>query len=397
MIDKERLISLYQKYGHLRNKWRVIGEELHENSEAVRAKFRRMREKGIVKILNSDNTQKTVIIGNEDKRLKPDEFWGRMYELFESTAKALPQAVPPPPRSIDIHKRKDEEEFGLLFSDLHIGTKTSPEETGGLGDYNWQKFKEEMAELKKGLHSIFEIHFSAVPYKTINVFSLGDIIENQILRPSQLRLTDMGIVSQVMGAVEEITAFLYWLAGIFPMVNIYAIPGNHDRLTQEIGYTSPKDSFEYLIWAWIKERLANCKNVKINVSNSWFMLVERLGWTFYIEHGDEFFSWLGLPFYGQQRGKMRIREMLMNYINERTGQPALPHYFLFGHTHIPAWWEGILVNGGWTGVTEYTGKRLKKGTPPAQVLFSIHQKQGITFVRNINLEQLKTRTIDITY
>jgi len=402
MINDQQLIELHEKHKNATNKWALVSLETGVPKEQLRNQFRRLRRQGAVE--NSGQPPVNIDkIKREAKKevldsigsLKPDKFWAQMYTMFEQVATTLPQTVPPKPQEIDINKKKDREEMNIVVSDVHGGAKICPEETGGLGEYNWKKFLEEMEYFKRSLHSIFEIHFQSVPYETCNVFGVGDLIENVLLRASQLRTSEIGLVKQVMGVMEEMTKFIYWLAQIFPNVNVYAVAGNHGRMSKDIGYASPQDSFEYLIWHWVKERLKGCSNVKINVSDSWFMLVERMGWTFYIEHGEAFFSWLGIPFYGQQRGKMRIREMMMNYVSEHTGQTVMPHYFIFGHSHIPAYWEGIIANGAWTGVSEFSGKVLKKGTAPSQTLFSLHPKQGITFVREINLEPLRTRKINV--
>jgi len=316
------------------------------------------------------------------------------YEVIGDRVVAAVERLPAPPHpdvaEIVVGKRQDEEEMVLLFSDLHLGLKTRAEETGGLGEYSFETFARRMDFFKKSLKRNFEIHFTNTPYKVINIFSLGDLIESQILRASQLRATDLRVVDQVIRAVDQISYFIQWLASIFPRVNFYGVPGNHSRMTQEIGYLSPQDTFEYLIMVWLKERLANCKNVSINFSDSWWMMVERQGWKFYLEHGEEFHSWLGIPFYALQRGKMNIRELMRQYLSEQ-GRNVDPDYFVIGHHHTSANFQGVLMNGSWVGGTEYSLKRLKKGDSSSQKLFSIHKHFGVTWSRDILLDDSRCK------
>ncbi|MFW6173777.1 MAG: hypothetical protein ACOC5T_08535, partial [Elusimicrobiota bacterium] len=235
-------------------------------------------------------------------------------QLLEST-KAIPAGEVPKKIKTN-NKNFDEEEMCTLFSDCHVGLTVDSKQSGGLGMYNPEIFKEEMEFLRKSQEKVFDLH-SNVPYNTMNIFMLGDIIENRIMREAQLRLTEINIVQQVMEAVNEISLWVAWLSRHFNEVNIYCVVGNHGRLTSKIGVLSPSDSFDYLVYKWMKERLKDHSNVKFNISESWWMAVERMGVKFYLEHGEEFRSWAGIPFYGLKRGKANMRELLSQYLDEK--------------------------------------------------------------------------------
>lgn len=289
---------------------------------------------------------------------------------------------------IRLGKKQDEEEMCLVQSDHHIGLTVDSQESGGLGSYNFNIFKEEMQFLKTSLAKIFGIHFHNTPYKVMNIFALGDIVESRTLRPSQLRLTDLNICQQIMSAVDELAVFLAWLCEVFPIVNFYGVVGQHGRFDIDKSMHSPRDNMDYLIYHWLKERLKNyvdAGRIKFHISDSWYMLVERMGVKFYLEHGDEFFSWLGIPFYGLKRGRANIRELMRQYLDEK-GRQVDFDYFLTAHIHQPSDFNDIITNGSFPGGDEYSLKKLKAGIPASQKLFSIHPVFKKTWSRDILLK-----------
>jgi hypothetical protein len=303
-------------------------------------------------------------------------------QLIEAT-KAIPAG--PIPKKIRVSKSDfREEEMCMLFGDCHVGLTVDSTESGGLGSYNVNVFRKEMEFMKESQAKVFALHDN-VPYNTMNIFMLGDLIENRIMRESQLRLTGVNVVQQVMEAVNEISLWLAWVAQRFNQVNVYGVVGNHGRLTQKIGVLAPTDSMDYLVYKWLEERLRNYKNVKFNISESWWMAIERMNVKFYMEHGEEFRSWIGIPFYGLKRGKANMRELLRQYLDEK-GRQVDFDYFLVGHIHTPSEFQGVLTNGAFPGGDEYSLKRLKLGELPSQTMFSIHPKFKKTWTRHIALK-----------
>lgn len=301
-------------------------------------------------------------------------------QLIEAT-KEIPAG--PIPKKIRVSEVK-EEEMCMLFGDCHIGLTVDSKESGGLGSYNANVFRREMEFMRESQAKIFTLH-NNIPYNTMNIFMLGDLIENRIMREAQLRLTGMNVVQQILEAVNEISLWLAWVARQFNSVNVYGVVGNHGRLTEKIGVLSPTDSFDYLVYKWLEERLKEHKNVKFNISESWWMAIERMGVKFYMEHGEEFRSWIGIPFYGLKRGKANMRELLRQYLDEK-GRQVDFDYFLVGHIHTTSEFQGVLTNGSFPGGDEYSLKRLKMGDLPSQTMFSIHPKFKKTWTRQIALK-----------
>ena len=325
------------------------------------------------------------IIQKEFKALKQKR---TLYEIVgEQILSAVEKLPTGKPEKIPIFSKEDEdeEEMALLISDSHIGLLVEAKDSGGLGEYNVQIFERRLEFFKKSLAKIFAIHFRKTPYRIMNIFFLGDMIENMVLRPSQMRLTDLKIVEQIILAVDKFSYLMAWLAGIFEEVRIHCVVGNHPRPTKEIGQYAPTDNFDYLVYKIMAERLGSYGNVHFNISESWWMTVERMGIRFYVEHGEEFRSWLGIPFYGLKRGKANIRDLFHQYLDEK-GRPADFDYFLIGHIHQHSKFNDIISNGAFVGGSEYSLKRLKIGNPASQFCFSIHPDFGITWQRELVLD-----------
>lgn len=317
------------------------------------------------------------------KLIARDTLYEAIGEDFISTAKAL-RAPKPFRTKVNWKKPQDEEEMVLCLSDTHIGLRVIQREVGGIGNYNFDVFKERMKFLIRSLGIIFEIHFHNTPYKVFNVLAMGDIVESRVLRPSQLRLTTMPVVEQVMEAVDQIANLLRWLAKIFPRVNFFAVVGQHGRLNPDKSMHSPQDNFDYLVYHWVKERLRNHKNIHFHISPSWWMLIRRMDQRIYIEHGDQFKSWMKIPAYGLLRGRAWLRELLMQYLDD-TGREANFDLFVVGHKHTPADLGDLIMNGAWVGGDEFALKNLKRGHAASQQLFSIHPNFGKTWLRTILL------------
>jgi len=354
---------------------------------SLQRKQRSLRQNGNPKKKPEVDPKDQLVDRAREKELKKLMRKNTLYEVIGGQLIEATKAIPagPTPKKIRVSKKEfGEEEMCMLFGDCHIGLTVDSTESGGLGSYNVNIFRKEMEFMKESQAKVFALH-SNVPYNTMNIFMLGDIIENRIMREAQLRLTGINLVQQVLEAVNTISLWLAWVAQQFNQVNVYGVVGNHGRLTQKIGVLAPTDSMDYLVYKWLEERLKEYKNVKFNISESWWMAIERMGVRFYMEHGEEFRSWIGIPFYGLKRGKANMRELLRQYLDEK-GRHVDFDYFLVGHIHQPCEFQGIIANGSFPGGDEYSLKRLKMGELPSQTMFSIHPKFKKTWVRQIALK-----------
>ncbi len=307
--------------------------------------------------------------------------------LFEIIGENILRAVQsfPPPKSpptekLLFSKKHESEEMVLMFSDSQIGQLVDQQESGGLGAFNIDIFLERLEFLKVSLKKIFEIHLDNTPYPVFNIFFLGDIVEGSTIFPGQERQTDMYVIEQVMFAVDKIAEFVAWVAALYPWkVKCFCVVGNHGRVGKK-GEQSPLNNFDTLVYAYVSEKLKNYPSVEFHISKSWWMLVERMEHSFFLVHGDDIRAWMGIPYYGIERSESRYQKMI-----GRAGEGF--HYFCCGHHHQEAAIKSrIFVNGSWVGGSEFSIKTLQAAGAPTQLLFSVHPVFGVTWERNIQLQ-----------
>jgi len=294
------------------------------------------------------------------------------------------QAIPPPkelrPDKLFFKKKNEPEEMTLLWSDSQIGQFVDQKESGGLGSYNVDIFLQRLDYLQVSLKKIFEIHLDNTPYPVFNIFFLGDIIEGSTIFPGQERQTDLDAVRQVMFAVDKIAEFVAWAAALYPwQVKCFCVVGNHGRIGKK-GEQSPLNNLDLVVYWVLAEKLKYFSNVQFNISQSWWMLVERMKHVFLLVHGDDVRAWMGIPYYGLERSESRYQRMMLD---SKSGF----HYFCCGHHHQEATIKSrIFMNGNWVGGSELSMKIMQVANTPTQLLFSIHPLFGVTWERNIQLQ-----------
>lgn len=306
-----------------------------------------------------------------------------LYEIIAEDLLAAIRALPPPsalpPERLVMHKKQESEEMILKLSDIQIGQLVDARESGGLGGYSVEIFLERLEFLKASLKKIFEIHLPNTPYPVFNVFFLGDIIEGSTIFKGQQRQTDIHSVEQVLLAVRELSSLIAWIASLYPWrVKCYCVIGNHGRIGDK-GEQSPLNNLDFLVYKFMEKWLEKYKNIEFHVSESWYMIVEKLGRRHLLVHGDDIKSWMSIPFYGLERSDSRFRAMFKDF-------DAMHDYIHTAHHHQSASIRGNqFMNGTWVGGSELSIKTMQVVSLPTQTLQSIHHKFGVTWTRDIQL------------
>lgn len=328
----------------------------------------------------AEKMREKIDIAEFNKLKKRKTFFEIVGQDIISAVKSIPPPKTLPADKLFFKKKHEPEEMMLLWSDSQIGQLVDQKESGGLGSYSVDVFLERLEFLKISLKNIFEIHLDNTPYPVFNIFFLGDIIEGSTIFPGQERQTDLHAVQQVMFAVDKIAEFVAWVAALYPWkVKCFCVIGNHGRIGKK-GEMSPLNNLDYLVYHYCREKLKQFKNVEFNISESWYMLVQKFAWKFLLVHGDDIRAWMGIPYYGLERSESRYQKMLSDYKTEF-------HYFCCGHHHQEATIKSrIFMNGNWVGGSELSMKIMQVANSPTQLLFSVHPHFGVTWERNIQLQ-----------
>lgn len=130
----------------------------------------------------------------------------------------------------------------VILSDLHIGQ----EYDNAIGIYNTEIAKERLNKLEQ------EILLDTDWGDEVNLFILGDIIDNIHLHRSIALEDRMNNIEQLKAVVDLLSNFIYhlYLSGL--IINVYSCAGNHDRLNKK-DEVLRNERFSELVM-WILER-----------------------------------------------------------------------------------------------------------------------------------------------
>lgn len=293
-------------------------------------------------------------------------------ELVRAMLKDAIDCVGPihvPPKIKIGDKRKARVSQVQLLSDFHVGLSVEGSEIEGLNRYNWQICQARAWRLveatigwakDEGQHQIEEL---VVPI-------LGDMV-NGFLREESIRYDEFEPPVQMVRAGTLIGEMIREWAGHFPKVRVFAwATDNHSRMTKKvIAAGRGKWSLGWTVNEIARQVSSGCTNVEFVNVDSIKQVFPIQGWRFLGQHGNDFRSWMGLPFYGMRRA--HGNEALAR---QGTGQEY--DFMVTGHFHQGFWLPpNHIGNGSLCGLTAHDHAEIR-ATRPAQVGFLVHPSYG---------------------
>ena len=239
----------------------------------------------------------------------------------------------------------------LLLSDIHYGLTID----NVLNEYDIDICKERMQLLLNKV--LYFCQLNRVEVLHVNL--LGDIISGLIHVSSRVA-NEEDVISQVIGAGELLSDFIYELSCFIPQVKVYGCIGNHSRVSMDKKTNLPAENFERLIFEYIRLRVPNIK-VSLNGLEDWisYKIKDKL---VFATHGD----------------KDTIQNVKMHSVNLLK---QVPDIIYLGHIHHMNLKDDngteIIVNGSICSTDEFAmGKRFN--TAPYQVL-QVYGADTITY------------------
>ena len=230
-----------------------------------------------------------------------------------------------------VHTNGDTEvETGvLLLGDIHVGEVVDEGETGGIAVYDTDIARRRLMYTVETAVKMAKEHLrGGYLVKDIEVFGLGDFVSGIIHK--ELEVTnEQGIVEQVMVAAEMLSEALLLLCQHFETVVFTGVVGNHGRVEMHKYFKmKARNNYDRLVYLIVEKMLANQPNLTMNIPVSFWTIRQVGGLRFLIMHGDQVKSWMGFPFYGLNRGYMKMRSLLEGY---GSGFDTM----ICGHFHTP--------------------------------------------------------------
>ena len=306
-------------------------------------------------------------------------------EIIVDAVKEAVYRIPKIEPKFDTFKKKssnpdEEEEMGLMLSDLHIGLKFGLEDTDGVCEYNMDIFRKRLARLQNSVVSIAQRHMELYPIPCLNIFGLGDIVNGMNTAgawgPAYMELD---VIHQMFEGVSEISKVLISWTNIFPKIKFFGVFGNHGRGAKN----GEKDvvNWDYVLYKHLEAQMQKYDNIEFSISTAFQQQAKVKNHLFVLDHGDSQYSAFGLPFYGMVRAEGRKIGMLKEIFD----------YMLIGHHHRIAEIETntgfILANGSFVGGDTYSMKKMQSIAIPSQTVFGINNKYGITWKYILNLKE----------
>lgn len=226
----------------------------------------------------------------------------------------------------------------------------------------------------RSLLRIVELHRSAIPVRTLHLWFLGDILENEYIWKGQGAYIETGLMQQFFMAMYEVAQVVGILSSNFERILIKAIHGNHGRGRERRRSTKTWMNWEFLWYRYLELVCRDLPNVEFDLGLSWFDLANVFDFTFLLLHGEDIIRYMKFPWYS-------INELDKAYaaIMQRVGHPF--EVMVFGHHHISANFQTSkgewYCNGNWVGGTMYSLKVLRDMATPKQWLLFCHPKRAI--------------------
>lgn len=259
----------------------------------------------------------------------------------------------------------EEDTLVALLSDEQVGERTGSEEMGNLGEYNISIFKDRLWNWARGI-----TYINYNNNGTLHIDALGDDLDNIAIYKGQAHHIEAGLAKQFILTYEELSKVFAFLLEHFKNIVVNKVVGNHGRYGMK-GENPIMDNVEYLLYKMIEKQFANNDRIRFNISESWWMVVERMGWRSLLTHGDTFNSWLGIPFYGAIRNRQRMDDLLSGSFKD-----AHFDFVEHGHFHTYASFNNIFMNGCFPGVNEFSS-RLGLGGTPMQLVLGMSKTYGV--------------------
>jgi len=308
--------------------------------------------------------------------------------LCEEVRKLAPKSYDPlpPVRPLARTSHSKPQSAVLLFSDTHIGAGIKPDQTLGLGHYNFEVFLRRLYRMEQSTASILQDHTTtAVP--EIVVPMLGDMLDGALEHSAECGQLNT-LLTQFYSGGHAIAQFFRNLSRLAPL-RVYGTVGNHTRWQNQKKMPSKNraSNMDMLLYLYIQALLGENPRIKFEFNWQPFATFEVQGFSFYCAHGDNIRGgdkMLGIPNHALGR-MVGTTTQLFNRAGRNT-----PDYFCLGHLHrgieLPHSKGQVIVNGAFPGIDGYALSEYFNSSHPMQKLFLMHPTYGRSACYDLRLD-----------
>jgi len=361
IIESPKLKELASFNEKLGNK----NKKAEERIAALKVQLKALAREPQVMHLRKSNESLELLVDRLRTRI------GQQRELGAQIAAAIVAAEPAKPIRWKRPPRPGKPVVAAMdWSDLHIGEKTSADETEEFGEYSWAIAQARFHHIVGDFLRWVETQRHGYRIDDCALFLKGDYISGDI--HDELRATnEFPIPVQTAKAGTLLADGVIRIAPHFAKLRLIEVGAdNHGRLQKKPQSKQKfQNSMSFLVQFILNQAIAKHKNVEIDESIGIKKTVTVGGWSFLVEHGDAIRGWMGIPWYGIER--LQGREARKRMYTKRGF-----HYHSIAHWHVAGFHGITLFNGSLSGTSEYDHGQ-GRHSPPAQAAYLIHPEHGV--------------------
>lgn len=368
-----------------------IGDTLGRSTKAVEKKLAKLRSSEIIPKQTAEQRA---------------EYWQREYQklagktgqqqhertavdiLVERAVELAPVSYQPPP----YEKPKKGDTTGkpqsavLFLSDQHCGKIVSPDQTHGIGRYNFDTFLRRLARIERSVLSILGEHTATQINELVVMFG-GDTLEGALEHGNEADHQN-AMLTQVYSAAHAHAQLLRNLSAVAP-IRVYGVSGNHPRFQQKRTPTVNLNSnFDHLTYALIEALTKDIPRIKWHLDMQPSATFSVEGFPFYLSHGHELRGCdraLGIPAHALGR-HLSFRAQTFPQFGQ-----DVPAIVCHGHFHRCMLFShakgDIVFNGSMMGPDNYALTEAFNITAPVQLFWLMHPEYGRSATYQLRLDK----------
>lgn len=244
------------------------------------------------------------------------------------------------------YQDKDQMSLILLMSDCHFGKKTK--------STNMEVLERRTSYLKHGLIEEYTKLSSWYNINSLNIFLLGDIIDNDSIYPTHKHHTD----DDARFAREQCNKSANILVPFIKDIdrhtddncdtNVRGVRGNHGRTGK---YAHESNNWDLVLYDKIKDRLDDT-DIDVDCSDEFYQIVPVEDKNFFLYHGARIRAYQNIPWYGAYQRVLKLG----NTLDTNFDYVCLGHFHSFGfHTCTN---KQIFMNGCMVSDDDYALENL---------------------------------------
>lgn len=318
---------------------------------------------------------------------------GRTADLVEAVRRAvtdaatglvLPPVVGPSKVLRRVARTRDAEKALVVVSDVQLG-KATP-------SYNTKVAEERLAAYAEKVCSLAAIQRADHPVDEARVYLLGDIVEGELIFPSQPHETESSLYRQtVVDGPRILVNFLRRLLLDFRTVHVVGVIGNHGALGGPVRRQyNPETNADRMLYEFIRQLMRDESRCTWNIPfelnhRAWYAVDYPFGEDRMIAgnllHGHGFLLFHGDQIPGSANYSMKtIANRIWGWASGAVPEPF--DHVIYGHWHSPRYFEAgrysVWCNGSTESDNRFAQERLSAMGKPTQLLLFVHPRKGVT-------------------